>query len=100
MSRIRTMVLFLFEYGTTVGRCGTGGTVASPLAFPLLRLLLEPFAWYVDGGVVLPFKPEFKVDEDLAVGTAAVESLDESEVRKLAFERLRNSLKNGMLYVQ
>jgi hypothetical protein len=37
------------------------------------------------------------VEEDFAVGTPC-ESLEESEVRKLAFERLRRSLKKeGML---
>jgi hypothetical protein len=46
---------------------------------------------------VLPARPEFKVDDDFAVGTVAVDSFEESEVRKLAFERRRNSLKNGML---
>lgn len=45
---------------------------------------------------MLPPKPEFKVEDDLAVGTVAPESLEESEVRKLALERRRSSLKNGM----
>jgi hypothetical protein len=52
--------------------------------------------WYVDGGVVLPFKPEFKVEDDLAVGTVAVDSFEESEVRKLALDRRRSSLKKGI----
>jgi hypothetical protein len=46
---------------------------------------------------VLPPAAELRVDEDFAVGTVAFESLDESVVRKLAFERLRSSLKNGMI---
>lgn len=46
---------------------------------------------------MLPPRPEFKVDDDLAVGTVVVESLEESEVRKLALERRRSSLKKGML---
>lgn len=40
---------------------------------------------------------ELSVDDDFAVGTVPLESVDESEVRKLAFERLRRSLKNGMV---
>lgn len=45
MSESPTMVLFLLEYGTTEGRCGTGGIVPSPLDLTVARLLLEPFAW-------------------------------------------------------
>lgn len=55
----------------------------------------EPLAWYVDGGVVLP-GAELSVDEDFAVGTVSLEAVEESEVRKLARDRLRSSLKNGM----
>ncbi len=36
------------------------------------------------------------MDEDLAVGTVPFDSVEESEVRKLAFDRRRSSLKNGM----
>jgi hypothetical protein len=42
---------------------------------------------------------EFKVDEDLAVGTVPLDSAEESEVRKLAFDRRRSSLKKGMAAV-
>ena len=63
----------------------------------VVRLLLEPFALYVDGGVVLPPIAEFNVEEDLVVGTVPLESFDESEVRKLALDRRRRSLKNGMM---
>lgn len=46
---------------------------------------------------MLPATAEFKVEDDLVVGTVPFESLDESEVRKLAFERRRRSLKKGMM---
>jgi len=45
--------------------------------------------------VVLP-GAELRVEEDFAVGTVPLDSVDESEVRKLAFDRLRKSLKKGM----
>jgi hypothetical protein len=57
----------------------------------------DPLVWKVVGGVVLPPAAELRVDEDFAVGTVAFESFDESVVRKLAFERRRSSLKNGMI---
>lgn len=57
---------------------------------------VEPLAWYVDGGVVLP-PAELSVDDDFAVGTVPLESVEESEVRKLALERLRRSLKKGIV---
>jgi hypothetical protein len=49
----------------------------------------------VEGGVVLP-PAELSVEDDFAVGTVPLDSVEESEVRKLAFERLRRSLKKGM----
>jgi hypothetical protein len=39
---------------------------------------------------------EFKVEEDLAVGTVRLESAEESVVRKLALDRRRSSLKKGI----
>lgn len=39
---------------------------------------------------------ELRVEEDLVVGTVRFDSAEESLVRKLAFERLRRSLKKGM----
>lgn len=39
---------------------------------------------------------EFKVEEDLAVGTVPLDSVEESEVRKLALDRRRSSLKKGI----
>lgn len=41
-------------------------------------------------------RAEFKVDEDFAVGTVPLDSVEELEVRKLALDRLRRSLKKGM----
>ena len=49
----------------------------------------------MDGGVELP-RIEFKVEDDFVVGTLPLDSLEESLVRKLAFERRRSSLKKGM----
>ena len=49
---------------------------------------------------MLPPRAELRVEDDLVVGTFPFESLEESEVRKLAFERRRSSLKNGMLNSQ
>ena len=49
----------------------------------------------MDGGVALP-RAELSVEEDFAVGTVPLDSVEESEVRKLAFDRLRKSLKKGM----
>lgn len=54
--------------------------------------------WYVDGGVELP-GAEFRVEEDLVVGTVPWDSLEDPEVpevRKLARDRLRRSLKKGI----
>jgi hypothetical protein len=39
---------------------------------------------------------EFRVEDDFVVGTVPLESVEESVVRKLAFDRLRKSLKNGI----
>jgi hypothetical protein len=58
-------------------------------------LFEEPFAWYVEGGVELP-SAEFKVEEDLVVGTVPWDSLEDPEVRKLALDRRRSSLKKGI----
>lgn len=55
--------------------------------------------WYVDGGVELP-RIELRVDEDLVVGTVPLDPLEDPdvpEVRKLALERLRSSLKKGIV---
>jgi hypothetical protein len=46
---------------------------------------------------VLPPCAELSVEDDLVVGTVAWDSLEESDVRKLAFDRRRSSLKNGIL---
>ena len=43
--------------------------MASPLDFMEVRFAAEPFAWYVDGGVVLPPTTELRVEDDLVVGT-------------------------------
>lgn len=45
--------------------------------------------------MVLP-SAELSVDEDFVVGTVPLDSVEELEVRKLAFDRLRKSLKKGM----
>lgn len=50
-----------------------------------------------EGGVEAPYE-ELRVDEDLVVGTVAFDSAEDSLVRKLALDRLRNSLKKGMMF--
>ena len=90
-------MLFRWEWlGPAEGRCGTGGIVGSVFCLPTPRLEEEPSSLTDEGGVELPLV-EFRVEEDLAVGTVPLESLEESEVRTLALERLRSSLKKGML---
>ncbi len=42
---------------------------------------------------------ELSVEEDLAVGTVPLDSVEESEVRKLAFDRRRSSLKKGIFAI-
>lgn len=46
--------------------------------------------------MVLP-RAEFNVEDDLVVGTVRLDSFDDPEVRKLALDRLRSSLKKGMV---
>jgi len=68
----------------------------STLGFVVARFEEDPFMWYVEGGVVLPWV-ELRVEEDFAVDTVPSDSFKESEVRKLALDRFRSSLKKGML---
>jgi hypothetical protein len=91
-------MLFRLGIGTTDGRCSTGREVASPYARTAARLDEEPLSLTDEGGVEVPFV-ELKVEDDLAVGTVPLDSLEESEVRKLALERLRSSLKNGIFFL-
>lgn len=101
MSFERTITLFRLELtGITEGRCGTAGAVASPFFIIAPKLREDPLRVNVDGGVELPFELPFvdpRVEDDLVVGTVPLDSLEESEVRKLAFERLRRSLKKGIV---
>ena len=89
-------MLLRFEPGITNGRCGRDGpSTLSGLGLTVAKLLVEPLVWYVEGGVELP-GAEFRVEEDLVVGTVPLDSLDDPdvpEVRKLARDRLRRSLK-------
>ena len=82
--------------GTTAGRGGIGGAWISPLVRMVARFEDEPLSLSDEGGVVFPFI-ELRVEDDFAVGKVPLESFDESEVRKLALDRLRSSLKNGMV---
>jgi hypothetical protein len=91
-----TIVLLRFDPGTVAGRWGTAGGTVPTLGFVVARFEEEPFRWYVEGGVVLPWV-ELRVEEDFAVGTVPFDSFEESVVRKLALDRLRSSLKKGML---
>lgn len=86
------------DIGTRVGRCDTGGGFASLNALIAARLDDDPFSLTDEEGVEVPFV-EFRVEDDLAVGTVPFDSLEESDVRKLALERLRSSLKNGIAVV-
>jgi hypothetical protein len=88
-------MLFRLDTGPTEGRGGTGGGFASPYALIAAKLDDDPLSLTDEDGVEVPLV-EFTVDDDLAVGTVPSDSLEESEVRKLALERLRSSLKNGM----
>jgi hypothetical protein len=88
-------MLFRLDIGTTEGRCGTGGGFGSPCALIAARLDDDPLSLTDEGGVEVPLA-EFRVEDDLAVGTVPLDSLEESDVRKLALERLRSSLKNGI----
>jgi hypothetical protein len=89
-------MLFRLDKGPTEGRCGTSGGFASPYALVATKLGDDPLSLTDEGGVEVPLL-EFRVDDDLAVGTVPLDLLEESEVRKLALERLRSSLKNGIL---
>jgi hypothetical protein len=88
-------MLFRFDRGLTEGRCGTGGGFASPYVLIAVKLDDDPLSLTDEDGVEVPLV-ELRVDDDLAVGTVPLDSLEESEVRILALERLRSSLKNGM----
>ena len=88
-------MLFRLDIGREEGLCGTGGGFASPYTLIAAKLEDEPLSLTDEDGVEVPFV-EFRVDDDLAVGTVPLDSLEESEVRKLALERLRSSLKKGI----
>ena len=88
-------MLFRLDRSIEEGLCGTGGGFASPYALIAAKLDDEPLSLTDEGGVEVPLM-EFRVDDDLVVGTVPLDSLEESEVRKLALERLRSSLKKGI----
>ena len=90
-----TITLFRLETGTTDDLCGTRGGLDSAFALIATRLDDDPLSLTDEEGVEVPLV-EFRVEDDLAVGTVPLDSLDESEVRKLALERLRSSLKKGI----
>lgn len=91
-------MLFLFDVKPPpFGLAGTGGTGGAAVAFPTNELPFEDSAGWVDGGVDSAYA-EFKVDEDFWDGTLSLlESLDDSEVRKLALDRRRRSLRKAMM---
>jgi hypothetical protein len=88
-------MLVRLERGIEEGLCGTGGGFVSPYVLIAAKLDDEPLSLTDEDGVEVPLA-EFRVDDDLVVGTVPLDSLEESEVRKLALERLRSSLKNGI----
>jgi hypothetical protein len=73
-----------------------GGAVTSPLDLMPAIFELDPLGFTDEGGVEPPYE-ELSVDEDLVVGTVPLDSAEESVVRKLALDRLRSSLKKGMM---
>ena len=48
-----TIMLFLFDVGTTPGLCGTGGAGDIPLVFSMGKVVLEDVAGWLEGGVEL-----------------------------------------------
>ena len=90
-----TIMLFRLEIGTTEGRCGTGGGLFSPCVLITVRLGDDPLSLKDEDGVEVPLV-EFRVEDDLAAGTVPLDPLEESEVRKLALERLRSPSKKGI----
>lgn len=89
----------LLEDVETVGRIGGGGGT-----FPKFCRLETEFELVSPGGVEPPYM-EFRVEEDLVVGTEPLVSLLESvllSVLKLAFDRLRMSFKKegAILHLQ
>ena len=81
-----------------LGRCGTAGAELFPFITKVVRLEVDLFCLTDLGGVELPWS-KLRVEDDMVVGTVPLDSLEpleESEVRKLALERLRKSLKKGM----
>jgi hypothetical protein len=88
-------MLFRLDRGIEEGLCGTGGGFASLFALIAGKLDDEPLSLTDEDGVEVSLM-EFRVDDDLVVGTVPLDSLEESDVRKLALERLRSSLKNGI----
>jgi hypothetical protein len=81
---------------TVLGRCGTGGGVDSLNTLIAARFDEDPLTFTDEEGVEVPLV-ELSVEDDFAVGTLPLDSFEESDVRKLALERLRRSLKNGMV---
>ena len=85
------------------GRCDGGG-VTTPLDLIAERLDVDMCGCIEDAGVEAPYT-ELRVEEDLVVGTVPLFDPLESElsedlsVLKLAFERRRSSLKNGMVCI-
>jgi hypothetical protein len=86
-------MLFRLDTGTGEGLCGTGGGFASLYGLIAAKLDDEPLSLTDEDGVEVPLVE----DDDLSVGTVPLDLLEESEVRKLALERLRSSFKNGIL---
>jgi hypothetical protein len=83
-----------------VGLCGTGGGAMLPSGL-FERFGEEALGGSEEGGVVVP-NEELRVEEDFAVGIMPLldstdDALEEPCVLKLALDRRRRSLKNGMI---
>lgn len=78
-----------------LGRGGTAGPGDVPFVFNERRLVFDDVAGRLGRGAELAYA-EFSVEEDFCEGTPLLELLEESEVRKLALERRRRSLKKAI----
>lgn len=98
-----TIMLFLLDwYPFMLGLAGTGGTPFVPLllfVFKAGSVVLDAEAGWLEGGVELVAYAEFNVEDDFCEGTLLLEFFEESDVRKLARDRRRRSLKKVIMII-
>lgn len=68
-----------------------------PLVLTALKLEVDEFVGWLEGGEELAYA-EFKVDDDFRDCTVVLDSVEESVVPKLAFDRRRKSRKKGITF--